>query len=511
MNSSPLQQYLEYVNNLCDGYRLTDISQLDSIAEDTNWDEPENAIDLNNIAVMALIKSQTSGDTNLRSLHLDMALEALEAGAQQGNPLCVAHMAVVRSLIGETQSAINIAFPTFLQVLQLAVYPPGDSPKGLIYLPDNLESGEQIPVILAAANGYEQSVLLLSTVLLSGQLVFYNTGGLRFLYLAAHLFPNSFELNLSLGIASLVNQQWEGLMYLIRAHQLIPEDSTPIQALYLAYKQLGQENYASFWHSLGAQKPLGIDWRWRELPLNNSFTYLPFEDFSLAVEASFNSLVTGVLLARGDWFEAEMELWRAQLQEGMTVIDVGANVGVYTFSAAKKVGKSGKVIAIEPFSGCVECLEETCRVNDLSMVKIYATAASDSATTAFLAINSASELNEVIQEAAEGVIAQEITTIPLDSLILKEHLTRVDWLKIDAEGHELQVLTGSQLLIEQFQPNIIYENIAGDQGSNTIVAEYLMNNGYQLFRYQPYLQQLIPLESIEELALNLNIIALPTG
>ncbi|NJR66352.1 MAG: hypothetical protein HC772_15175, partial [Leptolyngbyaceae cyanobacterium CRU_2_3] len=58
-------------------------------------------------------------------------------------------------------------------------------------------------------------------------------------------------------------------------------------------------------------------------------------------------------------------------------------------------------------------------------------------------------------------------------------------------------------------PAILYENIAGASGSNTPVAELLQAKGYQLFRYQPFLQNLIPIASIEQLRGNLNIIALP--
>jgi hypothetical protein len=56
----------------------------------------------------------------------------------------------------------------------------------------------------------------------------------------------------------------------------------------------------------------------------------------------------------------------------------------------------------------------------------------------------------------------------------------------------MQVLEGSNRILNEFVPAILYENIAGNKGSNLAVAEYLTSRGYQLFRYQPYLQQLIP-------------------
>ena len=88
-------------------------------------------------------------------------------------------------------------------------------------------------------------------------------------------------------------------------------------------------------------------------------------------------------------------------------------------------------------------------------------------------------------------------------------MSRVDFLKIDAEGHELQVLKGSDRLLREFAPVILYENIAGSQGSNLSVANFLRSVGYQLFCYKPYLQKLIPVDVNRDFQSSLNIIALP--
>jgi FkbM family methyltransferase len=233
----------------------------------------------------------------------------------------------------------------------------------------------------------------------------------------------------------------------------------------------------------------------------------------LAVEPSFRSIVTSVLLAEGDWFEAEMEFWRSQLQPGMMVIDVGANVGVYTFSAAQKVGATGRVLAVEPFSGCVRCMEETCRVNQLDWVEVCAGAASDRNGTIRLALQSASELNEVITDDSQPLkpgTYEEVPCFTLDSLIEQESLSRVDWLKIDAEGHEMQVLKGCGRLLHDFKPGILYENIAGTKADNQPVAEFLIAQGYELFRYQPHVATLIKISSSEDFQRLLNIIAVPS-
>ncbi|MFN6214487.1 MAG: FkbM family methyltransferase, partial [Microcystis sp.] len=104
---------------------------------------------------------------------------------------------------------------------------------------------------------------------------------------------------------------------------------------------------------------------------------------------------------------------------------------------------------------------------------------------------------------------EPVPCFTLDSLIDTYQLERVDLLKIDAEGHELPVLEGSQLLIERFSPIILYENIAGNQGSNLAVARWLEGKGYRLYRYRPYRQELLEIESEADLQGILNVIALP--
>jgi FkbM family methyltransferase len=293
-----------------------------------------------------------------------------------------------------------------------------------------------------------------------------------------------------------------------------------LQALYLAYREPENPKAGEYWLNIARhhadRHPHVKAWQWAQLSVESPITYVPFEQMALAVEPNLRSIVTSVLLAEGDWFEAEMEFWREQIEPGMTVIDVGANVGVYTFSAAQRVGATGRVLAVEPFSGCVRCLEETCRVNDLSWVTVCRAAASDRNTTMRLTLRSASELNRVVAEDEELETSEfeEIPCFTLDHLVEREQLNRVDWLKIDAEGHELQVLKGSDRLLTEFAPKILYENVAGlsaeDEGaSNTVVAEYLLEKGYQLFRYQPFVNELIPIDSIHELRGNLNIVALP--
>lgn len=514
LTHSSVDAYWQYLEQTGATLSLESLPRLAADLEVVAWEEPESAIDLNNFAVLMLIEAERCEDLELRTMHLELALEALQNGSQQqpSHPLCIAHLALVQCMIGETQAAIEIAFPTFLSLQQVACT-SAEPAIGLIYLPPGkTQWHERLQDLLQAENGWVQAMQLLTEVLCQAQLVFYNSSGMRFLQLAQQLSPNSAELHLKLGISNLMCGNWEGLFNLQEARKLAPNYAPNLQALYLAYRTLGDLESADFWLQSARQKSQFLEWCWASLQLLSPFTYLPFNGLPLAVEPSLRSIVTLVLLAEGDWFEAEMEFWRQQIQPGMTVLDVGANVGVYTFSAAQQVGSTGQVLAVEPFSGCVECLQESRRINQMDWITICAGAASDRSGTAHLSLHSASELNEIMMDdAAAAHGCEEVACFTLDSLIEQHSISQVDWLKIDAEGHEIPVLEGSIRLIEQFAPGILYENIAGSKGINLSVAEWLRAKNYRLFRFQPYLQNLIPVDSLEEMQGSLNIIALPAN
>jgi FkbM family methyltransferase len=482
-------------------------ARIDQVLKHTSWEDPQSEMDWNNCGVLALIEATNSQDLSDREMYLEMAVSAFEQGGQQ-YPLSQAHLALVYALLADSNKAIQTAFSYLLGLIRLeneANAP--DLQAGLVYLPalpqPPLNTQAQLLGQLLSSNGYQQCLGLLSEVLLRSQMVFYNATGLRFLTLAAQLLPNVAAINLRLGISSLMNAQQEGMLYLHLAAQQTPNDYAICTALSVAYQDVGQLAIAQAWQDRAKATISPTQDK-------ENCRYVTYDGLWMAVESSFKSIVTAVLIAEGDWFERELEYWRAQIQPGMVVIDIGANVGVYTFSAAKRVGKEGCVIAVEPFSGCVANLERTCDVNHLDQVKVYRGAASDKEGSIYLSLAAASELNEVVTdlEQTRNGNYEEAPCFTLDSICEQEHLSTVDFLKIDAEGHELQVLMGSQRLLEKFSPVILYENIAGSQGSNTEVADYLQSIGYQLFRYQPYLQQLIPVTAASEFQGSLNLIAL---
>jgi FkbM family methyltransferase len=499
----------------------------------TCWEEPRSALDFNNVAVAALIEAEQCENWGMQQLYLEMAFESLNQGVELNeHPLCAAHLAMMLTMNGEIEKAIHIAFSTFDRTLQEAYIQFKAIPPGLVYLPPTppqwsvSDRCRGLSDSLKVQEGLTQALSLLQAIIYRLQyesigrfesVITYTKLQLKCLKIGAKTFQDCIEIYLKVTASLLKKGRLDRILILDKSKEIAGYSAALIQSMYLSFRDFEELELAQFWLAFARdRRPSNddLDWKWTELDLHSHFTYVPFEsEILLAVEPTCNSIVTSVLIATGDWFEKELEFWRHQIQPGMTVIDVGANAGVYTFSAAKQVGVQGLVLAIEPFSGCIHCLEATCRINQMNWVKIFAGAASDLEGKARLSLHQSSELNEITPEdkisEESGEKFEEISKFTLDSLIEKENLTRVDFLKIDVEGHELSVLAGSEKIISEFSPVILYENIGGSRSNHTPVADCLLERGYRLFCYQPYTDNLIPLNSKEDLQGHLNIIAVP--
>ena len=144
----------------------------------------------------------------------------------------------------------------------------------------------------------------------------------------------------------------------------------------------------------------------------------------------------------------ETEIFRTYVKPGMTVVDIGANIGYYTLLAAKGVGTEGRIYAFEPERASHELLKKNMCANECTNVSLFTTAISDKESEAILHISKANKGNHSIinlpNRSQEFTTSANITTNTLDNICLSEKITNIDLIKIDVEGAEGLVLAGMQ-------------------------------------------------------------------
>ena len=146
------------------------------------------------------------------------------------------------------------------------------------------------------------------------------------------------------------------------------------------------------------------------------------------------------------------------VKPGMTVIDVGANVGYFTLLMARAVTSSGRLIAFEPTEHYRALCKQNIIRNDFgNIVELRSEALSDATTIVPIAIGSASATLHWSSPEKNPREYEQIQTRPLDELAAELQLSRLDLIKVDIDGHEPAFLRGATNTIRRFLPIIVIE------------------------------------------------------
>jgi FkbM family methyltransferase len=152
-------------------------------------------------------------------------------------------------------------------------------------------------------------------------------------------------------------------------------------------------------------------------------------------------------------------LWRF-LRPGMTFVDIGAYHGVYTVVAAKKLAKQGSVVAFEPSERERRRLRLHLQLNRLSevMLENYAIGSRRETLNLYKVVAGPTSMNSLRRpEVSAPVVEIPIETIPLDDYLRQTVIDRIDLVKIDTEGGELEVFGGAEWTLISLRPLLICE------------------------------------------------------
>jgi len=149
----------------------------------------------------------------------------------------------------------------------------------------------------------------------------------------------------------------------------------------------------------------------------------------------------------------EVGVFLSQLREGFVVLDIGANVGLISLLAAKKVGRSGKVYAFEPVPEIFARLQENIALSGFDNIEPVPLALSSQKGTAMIYIAHAA--SSLFRRVSNEFV--EVPTERLDDFVEREGIERVDAIKLDVEGAELHVIHGADKTILRFKPIMMVE------------------------------------------------------
>ncbi|MFN2303118.1 MAG: FkbM family methyltransferase [Anaerolineales bacterium] len=157
------------------------------------------------------------------------------------------------------------------------------------------------------------------------------------------------------------------------------------------------------------------------------------------------------------------------------VYDIGANVGYFSLLAAVLVGKGGQVFAFEPLPRNVAFLRKHVALNRLENVTVIEAAVSGHSGEAAFQFGASDSMGHL---GEKGDI--NVQLISLDDWLTEGKLASPDFIKIDVEGAEYEVVCGAQKLLKKYRPILFLDTHQREAHHATI--NLLQTLGYQFER-----------------------------
>ncbi|MBI1778512.1 MAG: FkbM family methyltransferase [Proteobacteria bacterium] len=188
----------------------------------------------------------------------------------------------------------------------------------------------------------------------------------------------------------------------------------------------------------------------------------------------------------GEYSEREVDLFARIVGRGATVVEGGAHIGALSVPLGKRIGASGRLICFEPQYLLWQMLAHNLRSNGISHGEAVHAALGDRDGTIKVPSLDYTELNNfgnvsLIEPRWIDAEGYDVPLQRLDSLGMR----RLDFLKIDTEGMEAQVLDGAVETLRRCLPTVYFENLSGQ--TDGPVAQLFRQWGYQLWWHRPLL------------------------
>lgn len=200
----------------------------------------------------------------------------------------------------------------------------------------------------------------------------------------------------------------------------------------------------------------------------------------------------------------ETSLFEKHLKKGMTVLDLGGNIGFYTILARSIVGPEGRVFSFEPFPNNANLIRASIKENSFTNVTVVEAAVSDriGKATLHLSPDACSEHSLLDLDFQYNLEPQqneiEVQTLTVDDYLEKNVGNfKVDFIKMDIEGSESRAIKGMQkvlnenkhlTLITEFWPNGFKE----DDKEPRDFLEMLDKLNFKIYNIDSLEQKVVP-------------------
>lgn len=166
----------------------------------------------------------------------------------------------------------------------------------------------------------------------------------------------------------------------------------------------------------------------------------------------------------GGFEPATLKSYRRWVKAGDVVLDIGANIGAHTLPLAALVGDGGRVLAFEPTAFAFHKLQANIRLNPrlgrtIHAMQVMLVADANASLEPRIFSSWPLTNEEGLHEHHRGQLMSTTgaTSVSLDQVLMELAINRVDFVKLDVDGNEYDVIRGARGTLAKFRPGVLME------------------------------------------------------
>ncbi|MBC7554887.1 MAG: FkbM family methyltransferase [Taibaiella sp.] len=209
----------------------------------------------------------------------------------------------------------------------------------------------------------------------------------------------------------------------------------------------------------------------------------PLQNDGLVCFINTKDIIGWKIFFYGEYESSTNKIIKKYINPGDVVIEAGANLGSETLLLSRLVGDTGKVYGFEPNPFIFERLKMNLAINELKNVDIHDIALGESNEIIYFNIYTKGFCNPGMSSkyiSNKDTRKISVPQMTLDAFVAKHNVSKVDFIKMDIQGAEIDLFNGAAATISKFRPLIFTE---ADQYclDMKVLHEKLTSSGYKVY------------------------------
>jgi FkbM family methyltransferase len=173
-----------------------------------------------------------------------------------------------------------------------------------------------------------------------------------------------------------------------------------------------------------------------------------------------------------------------EIKKDDIVIDIGAHIGYFTIYAANKA-EQGIVYSIEPYKESLEILKKNLKLNNLTNIESFHAAISKITESVTLFIDKNNQIGNSIFQTDETTESEKVNSFSLGDFVKNNEIKKIDFLKMDCEGAEFEILLNlDKELIKKINKISVEVHENNNKNSLDELVDFLSKNNFKVSIYK---------------------------